>query len=197
VGFNKLSLANTQNDSFDPFSFETKEGKIKVSVPRAQQERMRSTCFRNKEYRLAGNFFAWSRFYHFIQDSEVRLLLEQKLAVLLKEKNVNHTHRFTLELTRDVGWVSVVGIEELNESELTMCERRTLNKRSTALFLPDQIIDSPKTNLVTVIGNLRCLDSWIFIIQSVYPGEDAGELIGDMTNKKGLIWLHWSNPGEL
>ena len=166
-------------------------------MPREQGERLSGTCFRGHACRQAGNFFAWNNFLEFLKDSDVRQLLTEQLNGLVDERQVNRNHRIELVLKRDVGWDSAVDRDELCQDDLEACEFRQINRRASAMFLPDDRIRAPCTNSVTMVLRMLHDGHWKFIIGTIYPGMDCGELRGDnLTEARGLVFLNWSNPGE-
>lgn len=171
--------------------------RAEIVMPNGQGERLSGTCFRGKDCHQAGNFFAWNCFREFLQDQEVRALLTQKFEALIAKGSVHVRHRIELELIRAVGWDSAVHVSELDAHELRACTFRSINKRSGAMFLPDGIIHAPRTPFVTMVLSMRHQGHWKFIIGTIYPGEDCGELRGDdLTAEHGLVFMGWSNPGE-
>jgi len=169
---------------------------VEIILPRHQAERLTGTCFRGPQCRQAGNFFRWRFFADFIKDPMVRQCLLSKLQKLVEEANVNKNHRIELKFDADIGWDSVMDINELKPCEMIGEEERQLNRRATAVFLPVGNILAPKTNFVTLVIQQRHVGHWQFKIQTIYPGPDVGQLQGNMTERFGLVWLGWDNPGE-
>lgn len=170
--------------------------KVEIILPREQADRLTRTCFRGRNCRQAGNFFMWPHFSAFIQDSETQGILMSILGELVEEANVQKRHRIELEYRWDIGWDSVMEIDNLESEDIETGEVRDLNKRATALFLPDDLILAPRTNIVTMVLEQKHVNHWRFIIWTMYPGYDVGDLRGDMTELHGFVWLSWSNPGD-
>lgn len=170
--------------------------RVEVVMTKAGGERLTGTCFRGTDRRQAGNFFQWPYFSAFIEDEEVRGKLKLKLAVLVASANANRPHRFELELSHDIGWDSVMDVKDLTEEDLASCETRELNRRASALFLPDGKILAPKTNVLTMVVSQYHKKHWQFVVRTIYPGHDVGTMAGDMTQRFGFVWIAWSNPGE-
>jgi len=172
--------------------------KVQIFLSRIQAERLTGTCFRGKERQLAGNFFRWPHFAAFLKDPEVQERLDEKLIALLNEPIEGREHRIELEFDDVVGWDSVLERSELSKEVLDRCRPRSFNQDACALFVPDGWIPAPKTSVVTVVmrSYLHSDGHWKFVIYTIYPGEDVGRLQGDMTERHGLVWLSWRNPGE-
>lgn len=174
---------------------------LKVALPFQQITRLRYTCFRGSDQHKAGNFFAWSSFYDFITDPETRSLL----CTAIENATSRNTHtrieghkRFELTYSRFVGFDSVMAGEDLTlEDRVSANLVRFKRRGAMAYFLPRGRILAPQANVVTVAGNLhRVRGGWNFVIQSMYPGEDCGDMCGNMTERFGWYWLSWENPGD-
>lgn len=171
--------------------------RVEVVMPREQGLRLSGTCFRGRRCRQAGNFFAWDNFRDFLTDPEVRRLLIAEFERLVALAQVNKRHRVELEFARDIGWDSVLSRDSLEPGDMEVCELREINARTKAMFLPSGHIDAPRTNIVTMALRMFHDSHWKFVIGTMYPGHDCGELRGkNLTDERGLVFLHWSNPGE-
>lgn len=170
--------------------------RVEVVMTKEGGGRLAGTCFRGTDCRQAGNFFQWPYFSAFIEDEDVQDKLKLKLAALVANASVNHHHRFELEFSHDIGWDSVMEVKDLTDEDLASCETRKLNRRASALFLPDGKILAPKTNVLTMVVGQRHKQHWQFIIRTIYPGYDIGTMAGDMTQRFSFVWMPWSNPGE-
>ncbi len=170
---------------------------VELIMPKKKGQELTRTCFRGKHCHQAGNFFAWQNFLEFWNDPEVQELLTVELEKLVAKEQPEEDHRIELDFSRDIGWDQMVDQEDLSQDELDACERRDINSRASALFLPDHIMPAPATNVVTMVLNMKHDRHWIFYVCSMNPGVDCGEEPkGDMTKRQKLVWLHWSNPGE-
>jgi len=168
---------------------------VELVMPVEQGERLRGTCFRGRQCRQAGNFFAWDDFREFLEDPVARHLLSEHFNRLLRIRNVNVTHRIELRFTQFVGWDSVLTTKELTRYELSMCEWRPLNNRAGALFVQNGR-KAPRTAVVTMALRMCHVGHWKFVIYTMYPGSDCGELQGNLTEERGLVFLDWSTSGE-
>lgn len=168
----------------------------RIIMPEKQALRLRGTCFRGPHCPKAGNFFAWQNFAEFINDSETRNGLTHVFEYLIKEGGTKKPHRFELFYEKDVGWDSVIATDELTTNDLKSCKLGHLNKRTTALFLPENRILAPRTDVVTMVVTVYQGRYWNFTIRTMYPGPDIGELNGgNLTELDGIVILPWSNQG--
>lgn len=167
--------------------------------------RLNETCFRGSEHlpqerpKLAGNFRACSSFYHFLHQPLLREAFDEGLRQIMRAKLSNKFYRMTLKLSHPVGWESTLPLNELGQTELSQCQEQRLHPGATALFIPDNLIKAPLTNLITIAGRLNYhvrKELWVFDINTLYPGVDVGVLRGNMTDKTNRIWLHRHNRGE-
>ncbi len=81
--------------------------KVDLVMPAHQGERMTGTCFRGKNCRQAGNFFAWDCFRDMVQDEEFKTLMIAEMEKVVDEGSVNKRYRLELEFYRDICWDSV------------------------------------------------------------------------------------------
>jgi hypothetical protein len=169
---------------------------VELVMPNEQAKRLIRTCFRGPNCRQAGNFFAWRNFRDFLEDKELRDLLCYEFERILENPSVNSKHRIEIEFSGKVGWDSVMSGEDLLDEDVASAKIGRLNKRAFALFLPVGQIEAPKTEVVTMVLTMKQNRIWKFIIGTLYPGPDCGELRGDMTKRHNLYWLDWANPGE-
>ena len=167
---------------------------VELVMPRWQGARLVKRCFSGKNYRMAGNLFAWRDFCNFLEDQEVRNLLTNKFSELAARGKGEY--RFELALSRPVGWTSTVEMAKLAPQYLRQTTHSPLNRNgATALFLPQNLVKAPKTNIVTMVVDF-VPETARFIIRTIYPGHDCGRLEGDMSQRLDLVWLHWDNIGE-
>lgn len=169
---------------------------VELSMPKAQGTRLKGTCFRGTHVKKGGNFGIWDDFAEFLSDPEVRSKLTAEFEKMV-ERPTDEQLRLELQFSRKVGWDSVMLKEDLKPGDLEQCFTKQLSKRATALFLPTGYIDAPATEFVTMVMYMKFVDGhWVFVISTMYPGADCGQLEGNMTEKEDLIWLDWENPGE-
>ncbi len=170
--------------------------KAELIMPRTHAERLKTTCFRGKRCRKAGNFSAWNNFAEFLQDVEARELMQVEIKKLIDLGETNQHHRIELEFSHDVGWDSCIDKNDLTQEDLEACEERPLNKHSSALFVKEGVVDSPRTEFVTMVAQLIFDGHWKLIVRTLYPGADCGRLSGNLTETQNLVFLSWDNPGE-
>lgn len=167
-----------------------------LQIPENTYERIKGTCFRGKQCSQAGNSCRWHRIVDFKEDPVVHELLGISFLDLVKNGAVSTSHRIVLEFQDAVGWDSVLSYAEVPEEYRDKLVRKELNKRSHALFLPDNLVKAPLTSFLTLVVRMYHDRHWRFVLHTIYPGNDVGELRGDMTKKHNYVWLNWSNPGE-
>jgi len=162
-----------------------------IVVRQPTEARLAKTCFRKTHH--AGAFTNWYSSQDILLDSFVQseLIDDAREAV---QRNEYGTHSLEISYPRIVGYASTI---DLNKVRHLQVEERNLNKRSTALFIVDRRIAAPKTNLITMIYELRreTLKN-VIVIHSMYPGQDIGPLDGDISEREGVAFLEWSTPGE-
>jgi len=171
-------------------------GRVEIILPLRQAQRLVGTCFRGPRCRQAGNFFKWRDFSAFIHDPTTQGLLKPELERLVREAYIQSKHRIELGFDEYVGWDSVAHVDDLKSEDIALGKVQRLNRRATALFLPDGLILAPQTKFVTMVLSQEHIGHWRFIIWTMYPGLDVGDLLGDMTELYGFVWLPWSNPGD-
>jgi hypothetical protein len=57
---------------------------------------------------------------------------------------------------------------------------------------------APLTNKLTVVFEFQLATEdrpHLMIVHSLYPGEDIGELSGDITENEGRVFFDWDHPG--
>lgn len=162
-------------------------------LPAKQVARLSETCFRKRGY-FAGNFLHWRKPGQFLWRAESRLwtVVRDEL-----KKGLKGTFSCVLEFEEPVGWSSTLEFEGLSP-ELTV-ETRELNKKATALFLlPENRLLARLTNQVTCVGELKENDRAVnFVLYTIYPGRDVGELVGNVSERENVLFLDWNTPGEV
>lgn len=151
------------------------------------------TCFRKPGY-LAGNFLHWRTPEQFLWRAE-RFL--SKVAFDELAEGGKGQFSFELQFEEPVGWSSTIESSELPQEGLKV-ERRPLNTKATGLFLlPENRVLAKLTSKVTCVGALRkSRRSVYFVLYTVYPGRDIGDLYGDMSEREKVFFLDWYSRGE-
>lgn len=175
-----------------------KGNKIRLSVTRKAAERLLTTAFRQEGRRqhLAGSFYFWDSPRQFFGDRWVHELLLWHADQLVEagdegSHSVTGTYRFWL------GWESTDLLDKYDHSDL---EEFNPNRRSRALRVrKDRYkIKAPPTKKVTIVFEFRLATkdhNHLVIIHSVYPGEDIGELAGDVTERERRNFFDWGHRG--
>ncbi len=167
---------------------------VAIIMRQSTRERLAQTCFRGYEYRLAGNFYSFnSAFELFRNKNIVDGLVEDAKKAIEANAPVNS---FSIDCEARIGWASTEILEKYPPEAL---ERFNLNRKSTALRvkLDRKDLMAPWTQVVTVIYEIRPEDKIVaLVIHSAYPGEDVGELLGDVTLREGRVFFDWNHPGD-
>ena len=96
-----------------------------------------------------------------------------------------------------VGWESTSALSDYKEDDL---ERFTINRRSKGLRVKMCRTDllAPKTCELTIVYELKIEDDkLVAIIHSIYPGQDIGELRGNVTVREKRVFFDWNHPGQI
>lgn len=178
--------------------FQLESGEVMLMMSRHHGARLTTTCFRSRTIRRAGNFFVWSSFRDFLNDTVVRTLLAEQFERVASDWEPGRQYRIELSFSSDIGWDSVMCMEDLRKGDLEGSTIQPLNSHAQALFLPLNRIEAPKTDTVTMVVQARETSDFkrLLFVHTIYPGLDCGRLVGDMTEKHGFVWLHWENEGE-
>lgn len=179
--------------------------KVCLSITNRARDRLMTTCFRpeGRVQNLAGSFSVWDSPENFFQDSLVQDELICHADELAAEAEYG-THSVTLSVfDKWLGWESTDQIERYTDfGILHELEKFNPNRKSNALRFPLRLkykFKAPATNKVTVVFEFRPDkedDGFLFIIHSVYPGEDIGELVGNITEREQRVFFDWDHPGE-
>lgn len=163
--------------------------------PENTEQRLKKTCFRGRDQKLAGNFKLWESVKAVFTGSVLNKLTEDAVEQWKLGKFV--THSITFEMPIHVGWESTISKELCSEATL---EEFFPNKKSRALRVrPDSTeLLAPLTKDITIVYQLvKKNDSAAkVIVWSMYPGTDIGELYGDVTEREGRVFIDWNHPGE-
>lgn len=169
---------------------------VALVVRTGTEVRLRTTCFRGKGNKLAGNFELWSSARELFSD---KVILQSFLADIQEIWGMRSidTYSVTLEYPTPVGWDSTAPLGNYAPEFL---ERFQPIWRWNGLRIKPTLssILAPKTNLVTLIWECKEENgSPVVVVHSIYPGVDVGELEGDVTLREGRVFFDWSHPGEL
>lgn len=172
-----------------------------VIMSRKTVERLSTTCFRGVPKARAGNFFLWNGFIDLIADREIAAGFTAEIQANLDEtqdpRNVVSVVSLTLRYHRIVGWSSTVPKDQIPPS----CPVKAFepSKRACGLLVDDDTLEAPQTHLVTFVCELKYDDdetAWVAIVHSLYPGPDIGNLSGDVSEREGVVFFDWDNPGS-
>ena len=169
---------------------------VRFVVPRATNERLAKTCFRNPSGGDAGRFSTWRSAEAVLADLRVRkpLLLDVESRVREAGGAYGETYSRTVNLPEFVGWERTIGF--LEAKGLSVGEA-PINRRSTALFVDDNT-PAPRTKDVTVVFSIDngMHEDFVVFVLSIYPGVDVGELVGDVSRREERVFFHWRARGD-
>jgi hypothetical protein len=152
-----------------------------------------TTCFRNTSSPLAGNFLSWKSLQDLFHDHEVmrHFLAEMEEMCLLRDFT---THSFSFMHPEIVGWESTAALSSYNEDSL---ERFTRSRSNWLRIKPCRTdLLAPKTHEVTIVYELKPeADQMVAVVHSIYPGQDIGELRGNVTDREKRVFFDWNHPG--
>ncbi len=163
-------------------------------VRRGTKKRLDATCFRGKEKALAGNLSLWNDCFELFADPFVveSLVIDASETV----RTLYRSASICINYGPSVGWSGTDQIEKYTDDSL---ECFNLNEKSTGLRVLTGLTEftAHHTNLVTIVyevkqeGNVH-----IIIVHSVYPGEDVGELYGNVSLRESVVFFDLNHPGE-
>lgn len=167
---------------------------FKIIVRNETERRLAGTCFRGTPCRCAGNFFYWRSAFELFSDPDFLSTFLDEVGELYALREFG-TSSFTVNMGNSVGWASTGDLSKFNTDDLEVFNP---NRRSVALKLKTSCINikAPMTSLVTCVFELRDeLSAPVVIVHSIYPGQDIGELKGDVTAREGCVFFDWNHPG--
>jgi hypothetical protein len=153
-------------------------------------------CFRGRECNCAGNFTLWRNVTEMFCDDEfVELIM---CDILRSIDNSVNRRQVTLELSRNIGWSSTDDATKYKEDDLSIYHP---NLKCTALRvkLDAHHLKAPLTPFVTVNYQIKYeseKEQFVVVIHSTYPGKLIGDLVGNVTEKRGIIFFNLRHPGE-
>ncbi len=160
------------------------------------ENRLSTTCFRGPDKKLAGNFSVFRSaseafktqdvdwFPGFIDD--IRQMLERG----------ESTASYSFDKGFNVGWSGTAKISQYQPEDMEYFEP---NRRSRALRVKTDRRDlcAPLTSVITLVYEVRLEGNLVgVVIHSIYPGEDIGELKGDVSAREGIVFFDWNHPGQ-
>ncbi len=165
-----------------------------VICPINAEERLKMTCFRGQDQKLAGNFKLWESVEEMFQGSALNKLEDDAW----EQWRVDEfgTHSVTIEMPIHVGWEST---DNKDKYPIDALEKFNPNGRSTALRIRSNHTEhlAPLTRDITLVYQLEDQRGEAKVtIWSMYPGDDIGELDGDITEREGRVFFDWNHPGE-
>lgn len=163
-----------------------------IAVEEAQKLRLRGTCFRGTEHRLAGNFCRWKSCEDVLAEKDV---LELILQGVRKKMHNKVTHSINVDTGSIVGWSSTDDAYKYVQEELE--DYKLPNGKSHGLRVKQGAgIMAPTTTLITfVYFTEKESDKTVIHIVSIYPGKDIGPLSGNITKNARCVFFDWNNPG--
>ena len=167
---------------------------LSLVMRQVTSNRLSLTCFRGRKIRCAGNFSMWSGPEPMFRNNLVRAEFNRHLSEMFTKDEFG-THSVTIESFQVVGWESTAPLKDFDENQLEPFEP---NRHSSALRVRRDLenILAPQTNKVTIVFEFkREGEAAAAIIHSIYPGNDVGELDGDLTDREQCVFFDFDHPG--
>lgn len=167
---------------------------ITIIVRPETEERLKTTCFRGTRLACAGNFSKWNSVYELFDHRGVLNEFIDHLAELYAKQRIG-TASVQIVVPDTVGWSSTDDLEKYDDD---LVEFFRPNRRSSGLRVKRkyQVILAPKTNKLTIVFELKLEDDKpVAIVHSIYPGEDIGELRGQVSFREGVVFFDFQHPG--
>lgn len=160
------------------------------------ERRLTGTCFRQDGKPLAGNFSHFSSVKAVLDDPKVfRQFIEELSEVYNRQDFAGHS--VCVDCERIVGWESTASAEFYDREILEVFQP---NRLSTALRVKLDRTDfkAPQTRKLTIVYEFKMeLNGPEAIIHSVYPGEDVGNLRGNVSEREGRVFFDFNHPGYM
>jgi len=192
-----VNLAKKKGSVVSNTRWTTAEGVPIVVLMRDPTEFKLSTkCFRGRECHCAGNFSQWESAQEMFRDEGLlELLIHDALRSLTSSVS---RRRVSLDLGRNIGWSGTDAVSNYNSEDLEVYRP---NWKCTALRVRFGAIHlkAPLTSLVTVIYQIKYEEDrgqFAVVIHSTYPGMDIGEMSGNVTEDRGIVFFGLKHPGE-
>lgn len=169
-------------------------GEATIVIDDCTEEAIKKTCFRGQCSQFAGNFCKWSSLEELLTDSIIRneLFNEMKRR---KERQEFGTTSIQINYGSQIGWARVDKVGTHSSEEL---EEFHPNPLCTAFGVKRDRMDilTPLTCQLTFLVESKLEESeFIVAIHGVYPGENMGVPVGNLTSDKGVIFFDWNHPG--
>jgi hypothetical protein len=167
---------------------------VVIIVRQRTEERLMSTCFRGRDKNLAGNFIDWDNAWSFFRQQHwaiEQLIDDVRETISLKSR----TNSVCMEAPYPVGWSGTDDASKYRSDDL---EEFAPNRKSVAMRVRPELTDvqAPLTDKVTIVYELRDEGKQIaVVVHSIYPGEDIGELVGDVTEREKVVFFDWNHQG--
>ena len=169
---------------------------VAIVVRRITEERLRTKCFRGTHHSLAGNFSRWNSVKElFLDEFVIKQFLDELSEMSLKQET--GTYGVSIIHTMPIGWESTAPIENYEQNDL---EKFSLNRKSWGLRLKPSRTNllAPQTSEITIIFEFKYENTkYVAVVHSIYPGNDIGELNGDVTDRENRVFFDWNHPGEV
>lgn len=167
-----------------------------IVVRKMTKNRLRETCFRGTGMKKAGNFSRWNSAKELFRDKVVLEWFLGHIAELCYKVDVGTYSCCLRSYPGHVGWESTDWLRKYDSEDL---EEFVLNRKSTGLRVKFDRVDlrAPKTCSLTIVFELKEEHRRpVAVIHSIYPGEDVGELVGNVTERESRVFFDWDHPGE-
>ena len=170
------------------------DGRKVVIIVRPDTEiRLKGKCFRGRHERKAGNFLNWRSASEVFRDPHIlREFLRDVADALAAGAQLNSVE---IRHHSNVGWSSTMPATPRKPDYV---ERFNPNRRSIAwrVKLDRTDVLAPRTDLVTIVYEVKHEDGrLVAIIHSTYPGEDVGEIEGNVSYRERVVFFGFSHPG--
>ena len=173
--------------------------RFNIIVGHEETIKLQHRSFRGPGSPYAGNFFGFSRVEYVVRDrlffDDLRVSASQKVREMISRGKSYADFSCTFDCGKPVGWASTLPLALVPADALEPFEP---NRHSRALRVKPGRTDivAPLTNLVTFACQVRCDKArWKLIIHTLYPGEDVGPILGDVTQRSKRAFLDWNHPG--
>ena len=165
-----------------------------IVVRRDTELRLRKTCFRGKDEKLAGNFSAYGDCMELFIDPKIvaGLMSDATIGLALGDT----TRSVFIPAGKQVGWEGTDCLANYVDEDL---EPFSPNHKSRAFRVKTDLttLTAPRTDLVTIVYEVKNEGHQIaIVVHSIYPGLDIGELDGDVTERESRVFFDLNHPGE-
>lgn len=170
----------------------------RLIVPNIVRARLSRTCFRGREVRCAGNFSAFATsvdlFHHRGVTQQLLASVQEDVS---EDDEMEGKSSVTISTDRPVGWASTNPRILYPPNALEMYRPRNRNFHGLRVRTTRADLLAPRVSCLTVVytWQFNPTDGWLIFVGSIYPGEDIGELEGDITAREGVVFFDWDHPG--